>query len=100
MKRLRCTNAETVLQGARCLALPQREVRIVAIEHHLRGTSQGIGMFLGHFGHRLHELLMFALGVIDQHDAGLRQTRQSGGFATMVHTQFDHCGTMFWLQLQ
>ena len=46
-------------------------------------------MLGGDIGDRFHELLVFALGVVHQPHRGLRNGRERGGFARVVHAQLN-----------
>ena len=51
-------------------------------------------MLGGDVGDAFHELLMFALSVVDERDRRLRDARQLGGLSGMVHTDLEHCDAM------
>ena len=51
-------------------------------------------------GHRLHEFLMFALGIVDQRDGGRCDVGKHVDFARMVHAEFDRADPMVATQAQ
>ncbi len=54
----------------------------------------------GHVGDRPHELLVFALRVVDDRDRGLGDVRQRRRLAGVIHSQLDHRGAVLRAQSQ
>ena len=80
--------------GAACCQFsPQRRVFIACGEdsHAILGQkAQHRAVFTRHGFHRVHELLVLTLGVIDQCHRGLANGCQLGDFAGMVHAHLQH----------
>ena len=82
---------------------PQRRERVLRREHRHAICGQGSdhrAVFLGHRGHRGHELQVLALCVVDQRHCGAGQSRQQGNFPGMVHAQLEHCDLVLRAQAQ
>ena len=90
--------------GARTGQLPpERRIGVVCRKDGHAICRQGrdrCAVFTGDGFHAVHELLVFALGVVHQCHGRLRQRRQPGDFARMVHAQFDHTQPVRMAQTQ
>ena len=72
---------------------PNMRVCIVRWKHHhtaLSDTVNHIGVLQGNGFNRLHELLMLALGVVDDRNRRLGNWCQLRGLTRVVHAQLNH----------
>jgi hypothetical protein len=94
---------ETQAAAAAGLGLPDVGVLVVAREHGDAVGRQCLdrGTVLARHGlDGAHEFLVLALRVVDQRHRGLRDARQHGDLARVVHAQFDDRGLVRCAQLQ
>ena len=86
-----------------CQLPPDGAVRVIGWEYGRtlrRQRLQHRTILMGHSVHRLHELEVLALGVVDQRHNGLNQFGQVGNLARVVHAQFHHPHGVGCLQAQ
>ena len=95
------TKAPTAARAGQ--APPHRGVRVIGRKYRHTTRSQGrqhAAVFFGHRGHAVHELLVLALGVVDQRHRGISASGKPGNFARVVHAQLQHGDTVVRAQAQ
>ena len=73
---------------------PNRRIRIVRWKHHhaaINNAVNHIGVLQSNRLNCLHELLMLALGVVDNRNIWLGNRCKLRGFPWVVHAQLNHC---------
>ncbi len=82
---------------------PRVDMRVVGVEHGdpvFRQRAHEVRVLGGDLGHRAHEFLMLALRIVDERDGRLRDRRQRGRLAAMIHAELDRRDAMRGAQPQ